>query len=402
MIDLLNKQLYKLTLFLLVLVLIFLFRNETPFLGTVGNYVSLIIVIFGFPFLLYRKTIIKSKYYSTDLDFLNTFWTINTIWMFLVPFIFFNYSFNLPVFYDGMNQDYRYVLFYYLAFIFASSSMSKYYNKIFQIILYVSLFAGILSFVMVDKSFSTISNREGAWSIPYYLWWVLNCGVGYWFLKSYYEGKTKIGFYLLILYLIISLFFLKRSGIVNVLILVSIGFIFHSVKKRSIMFLSILISFIFVIVFYFNDLFNLIFARFNDTATNIGEWDRNLEIDEFFDKVNVFQLITGFGMNNYLKMNYIGEVDSSLNSLHIGFYNILYKGGVLYSIFTITLFIYILRLWKYINKDLEIKIGFVLGLLFIIVHFYEGGWSYFPEHFFILLPIFRAINLASIRKSYRL
>ncbi len=397
--DQLNKQLYNITIFILLLILVFLFRNEAPILEKVGNYVSAIIIIVGFPFLLYRKILNKTISYSKDLGFLNSFWTITTIWMFLVPFIFYNYNLNALAFYDGMVQDYRYVLLYYFAFIFATSSMANYYDKLFKIILYVSLIAGVVSFIMVDKSFSTISSREGAWSIPYYLWWVLYCGVGYWFLKSFFEGKTKIGYYLVILYLIISLFFLKRSGIVNILILVPLGFIFHNDKKRSLIFLSVLSIFIFVIIVYFNDLFNLIFARFDDTAGNLEEWDRNLEIDEFFDKTTRFQLTTGFGINNYLKMNYIGETDSPLNSLHIGFYNIFYKGGVLYFLFTLTLSVYILKLWKYIHVNIEIKIGFVLGILFIVVHSYEGGWSYFPDHFFVLIPIFRAIDLASIYKS---
>jgi len=397
--DQLNKQFYKLTIFILLLILIFLFRNEAPILEKVGNYVSAIIIIVGFPFLIYRKIVNQTQIFSKDLGFLNVFWTITTIWMFLVPFIFYNYNLNALAFYDGMVQDYRYVLLYYFAFIFATSSMTIYYDKLFKIILYASLIAGIVSFIMVDKSFSTIARREGAWSIPYYLWWVLYCGVGYWFLKSFFEGKTKIGYYLVILYLIISLFFLKRSGIVNILILVALGFIFHNDKKRSLIFLSVLSLFITIIIFYFNDLFNLIFARFDDTAGNLEEWDRNLEIDEFFDKTTTFQLTTGFGINNYLKMNYIGEADSPLNSLHLGFYNIFYKGGVLYFLFTFTLSVYIIKLWKYIHKDIEIKIGFVLGILFILVHSYEGGWSYFPEHFFTLIPIFRAIDLASIYKK---
>jgi hypothetical protein len=395
----LGRQLYNITIFILILVFFFLFRNESTIIDKISNYTNLIIILIGFIYLLYRKLYNKTNYFSYDLKILNTFWIITSLWMFLVPFLFFNYNYSVSNLYDGMVQDYRYVLFYYFAFIFASSSMELYYAKLFKVIGYASLISGIFSLLLVDKSFTSISNREGAWSIPYYLWWVLYCGVGYWFLKSFFEGKTKIGYYLIILYLIISLFFLKRSGIVNILILVSLGFIFHNDKRRSLIFLSVLSLLIFIVIIYFSDLFNLIFARFDDTAGNLDEWDRNLEIDEFFDKTTRFQLTTGFGINNYLKMNYIGQSDIPLNSLHIGFYNIFYKGGVLYFLFTITLFVFIVKLWKYIHKDVEIKIGFVLGILFIMVHSYEGGWSYFPEHFFTLLPIFRAINLASIYKN---
>jgi hypothetical protein len=399
MVNDIGKNLYRIIIIILLLVFVFLFRNESPILETVGNYCSFFIILLGILFIWYWSINSNSNYFSKDLRLILVFWTITFFWMFFVPFIFFNYNYSISNFYDGIVQDYRYILFYFFAFILATSKMDFYYTKLFKVVGVFSLISGLFSFILSEKSFSAISAREGAWTIPYYLWWVLYSGTSYWFLKSFFERKTNIGYYLLFLYLVVSLFFLKRSGLINVLLLLVFAFVTNNESKRTFILLFMIVLAIIVIPIFFGDIFGLIFSRFFETANSLDDWDRNLEIDEFFEQVKDNEILTGFGVNNYLKMNYIGVEDNKLNSIHLGVYNIIYKGGVLYSLFMVALSVYIIKLWKYISINLEIKIGFIIGLIFILNLFYEGGWSYFPEHFFFLLPIFKAINLASIYKK---
>jgi hypothetical protein len=161
--------------------------------------------------------------------------------------------------------------------------------------------------------------------------------------------------------------------------------------------------FVFFLAFVFlGDYLNLLIIRFDADASNFGQFDRNLEIQEFFSSVSDIHLFTGFGANNYLKMRYIGVLDNGVNSLHIGFYNLIYKGGLLYLLFFLYLSYHILSLKKFIRFDPEIKIGYIIGILYLISFSYESGWSYVPIHFFYLLPIYRAIFLKDeIENSFK-
>ena len=152
------------------------------------------------------------------------------------------------------------------------------------------------------------------------------------------------------------------------------------------------IIFLILIVFFGQYLDSLGF-RFMSDIKDFESFDRKTEIDVFLDKVSLSQLLTGFGANNYLKMYYIGEQDNAVRALHVGFYNLIYKGGVPYVLFTLYLSYQILTLKKYVNDNPEIKIGFIIGIYFILSYSFENSWSYMPYHFFKLLPIYRAIYL---------
>jgi hypothetical protein len=215
----------------------------------------------------------------------------------------------------------------------------------------------------------------------------------YWFLQFYYTGKNKVGLYLLLINVGMSIILLKRSGFSNTLLIMALAFITSKFNFRSLVFLIVSVIGFLGIIFYFSELFDLLLFRFFGEVTDLEDWDRNLEIKEFFDSVKNFQLFTGFGVNNYLNMLYVGQTEEGVNSLHIGIYNIIYKGGLLYSLYMIYLAAKILSLYKYIDKNIEIKIAFVLGIYTFIGLFFEGGWNYLPGVFFSMLPIYRGIYL---------
>jgi hypothetical protein len=392
---------YKALNIMLVLVLIFLLRDATPFpfVQTVANYASVFILLIGLSVLFSWWKSGQQKTLNRDINSIFRFWLLMLVWFFSVPIIFFNLNFGTEFFYEGMYHDYRYLLFATLPFVFISDYAKKYYDKIFKNVGYVAVIAGLLAILIADKSFTSISNRNETFSLPYYLWWIVLMAYPYLFLNYYFTRKSKIGLYLIIIHFILSFIFLKRAGLVNGILVILFAFIFsENNNKRIISTLALLLVVIFS-SFFFSEYIDLLMARFEADSQNLDEWDRKTEVDELFSSASELELFTGFGANNYLKMYYVGVYDKGLNSMHIGAYNILYKGGLLYVGFILFLVYQIISLYRYLNFNNEIKIAFILGLTFIISFTYEQGWSYVPIIFFTLLPIYRGIYLKDKIKS---
>lgn len=387
------KLIYRGTLLILAFVFIFLFRFETAFLQNLGNYLSFFIIVIGIIIIIFWYTNNYVKFHNKTIRFIYKFWLLMLVWFLLVPFLFFGSNLNSQFFIQGMYHDYRYLLFSVLPFMFIGNNEKKYFQKIFDKVGFIAVISGIVSFILVDKSFTAISGREGGWSISYYLWWVVLCAYPYIFLKNLYLKEDKKGILLLILHILLSLFFLKRSGFVGALLLIFLVLILSENRKKYLKTVSIVGIMLIGLLIFFGDYIDILLLRFQNDIFNIEQFDRNLERKEFFRNVSIKQLLTGFGANNYLKMSYIGIQDNAVNSMHIGFYNLIYKGGVLYVLFVGYLGLQIVALRKFIKYNAEIKIGFIIGIIYLISFSYENGWSYMPIHFFSLLPIYRAIYL---------
>jgi hypothetical protein len=387
------KNSYKMLAVILLLVLLFLFRFESPIIETLANFGSLVILILGI-FLIVgaiRLGIVNNL--GSDLQTLLIFWSIAAGWMLIVPYLFFNYSFNAELFYQGMFHDYRYIIFSFLPFFFVTNEFKTYYDKILKYSSWVALCLGIAAIILSDKSISSVAQRDFSRNLPYFYWWIVMFTYPYWFLKFYSDGKNKIGLALLLINVIMSIFLLKRSGFTNSLMIILLSFITSKFSFKSFLFLLVSGFGLIAIFFFYSELFDLLIFRFFGEVDDLEEWDRNLEIKEFFDNVTDFQLFTGFGVNNYLNMLYVGQTEEGVNSLHIGIYNILYKGGWMYASFMIFLSFKILTLYKFISKDPEIKMAFVLGVYSMIGLLYEGGWSYMPTIFYSMYPVYRGFYL---------
>lgn len=386
-----GKLLYLGALTSLYLVILFLFRNEAGILETMGNYASLLILII----LLFLLALGRDDYksFSGGIKTLFVFWQILFILLLLVPFIF-SYGSNVSfVIYEGLFHDYRYLGFFSLSFLFISDKSVFYKDQLFRQIGGIALVAGIIAILIMDKSFSAISNRSSGFTLPYYLWWIVMWVYPYLFLKYLMKDFSSLGLWLFVLHVLLSLLFLKRAGLVDAGMLVCFYFIFSGSSSKRIKSIFIGVVAIFIGISFFSNVLNLVSDRFYNDADNLEQWDRNIEVLEFFTVTSKRERLTGFGANNYLKMTYIGEENKPVNALHIGAYNLIYKGGYLYVSFFILMIIQILGLRKYFRYNHEIRIGFIMGLVFIIGHAYQFSWSYNPVHFFWLVPILRAIYL---------
>ncbi len=378
---------------MLFFIFIYLFRNESPVLITLGNYISLSSFILGTIICLVWLANGFSKFLNSSIKSVYNLWLLMILWFLLVPIIFFREPFSTQLFYQGMYHDYSYLIFSFLPFMLISNKDNWNFQNILNKVGFVAVLSGVAALIMVDKSLLSVSNREGTWTVSYYLWWVVICIYPYLFLKSNFLEKDHKGLILILLHLLLSLFFVKRSGFVDALILISLFFYFSEKSSDMIKRISILGLFLLVGIGFLGNYFDALMIRFEADASNLGQLDRNLEVEEFFSVVSTRDLLTGFGANNYVKMRYIGIEEKGVNSLHIGLYNIIYKGGILYALFMLYLGAQIISLRKYINYNPEIKIGFIMGIWFLISFSYENGWSYVPSHFFSLLAIYRGVYL---------
>ncbi|MCK6611999.1 MAG: hypothetical protein L6Q78_13275 [Bacteroidia bacterium] len=366
-------------------------------LETLSNYASALIFILGIFLIYFWNEQGGSKFLTGSIKTIFTFWMLLVGWFLVVPFILVR-SGNVN-FVEGMYSDYRFLIFSILPFIFISNEANIYYNKIFKAVSIVAIVSGVFSILTVDKTVVDAFERQTV-GVPYFLWWVVVCVYPYMFLKSFVSKQKSYGLILFSIHIICSLLFLKRSGITGAFSYFIIILIFSNIGgANKIKIFSGVAVLLLVIVLLFGNYLEPLYARFEKDASDIENFDRLTELDEFFSGVTTFQILSGFGANNYMKMYYIGEFDNEVRALHIGFYNILYKGGILYLFFTIFLAYQILKLFPYIKRDNEILIGFVMGVYFILSYSFENSWSYIPYHFFKLLPIYRAIYLKDLLKS---
>lgn len=386
-----QKICYQGVVVILLLVFLSLFRFESSIIDTLANYAGIGILSIGIMDITFWLHHRNSQSFGSDVNSIYKFWMIMLLYFFSIPLFDSKFNFNIGTFYQGVFHDYKYLLFATLPFLFITDSSKIYYDKIFKNVGYVALAAGCIAILISDKSLSNVASRKETFTLTYFLWWIVLMVFPYLFLNFYYRKKFKVGYYLIIIHFILSFLFLKRAGFLNGILVVFFALIFSKQRSKIGIALLFLILLVFFASLLFNDYIDLLMSRFTKDSTNLEEWDRNTEAEEFFNKVSFAQLITGFGANNYIKMYYVGVYDKAVNALHIGAYDTIYKGGVLYVLFKLYVGIKIISLYKYIKHSIEIKIGFIIGIIFIISHFYEQSWSYLPTIFFTLLPIYRAI-----------
>lgn len=393
-----NNVIYYVTYLIVLLTFFYYLRNEIPFLESIFNYISLLILFLGYG--IFGLWLLLGNYRKMHprMRFIFSAWMFTIIYMFFTPFLLHNYQLTAERLYAGMYHDYRHIMFTLLPFMFVSDDITYYRNKIINDLAKVAIVAGVAGILLADKSIGAIAFRSNTWSASYYLWWMTESALLYWFARSYLGKVNRDGYIIALLYLVLSLLFLKRAGFVNLALLFFLSYVTSFRSIRSLGMFIVLLFFLMVVLFFMQDAVNLIGERFIESSSNIEEFDRLSEAEEYFRRISLFEKWLGFGINNYITMLYIDSV-REVNAIHIGFVNILYKGGIVYAAFMLYLFFSILSLISQIGKNIEIKIGLIVGVIFIIGHSYEYSWAYTATIFFVLLPIYRAIHVCD---SYRL
>lgn len=249
-----------------------------------------------------------------------------------------------------VTQDLRYVMYMAIGFALANKAFIKKYHKLMKFLGGVCIVFGILALKDYNFNINIVASggRIGIWDISYYYWWLSASIFAYNFSYSRITGKDKfIGYGSFITYLVIGMLFLKRSVLINILALLTFTTFLNSrqdkvdkkINPRVIRILIVGALLIVVILVlgkqlknsYFGVVFDSLINRFTE-GESLG-YDRTNEASKYFASVSPIYYIMGQGLGNYV------ITDHFLNALHIGLYNIIYKGGIFYFAFWIYLII---------------------------------------------------------------
>lgn len=302
----------------------------------------------------------------------------------------------------SISQDWRYIALFFLGGIYATDDrMMAYFHHIMHTIAIISIVMGVFAVVLIVQNGSIIM-RGSDDQMSYHLWWTSTVGFAYCGLYYFLsEKKDRLFLFAFLTYFIIGMSFLKRSCFLNCIIIALLS-VFLSSKlgrgKRTIAIVVMALLVFFALIIMIPNLnmlvFDALFQRFSDTANDIKEFDRLIEFNVFNEQMTVKQKITGLGVGNFLSYNRYGLIngeDTLLNALHLGYGNIIYKGGVVYALFYIVTYFKLFGNWfrsKHYNTNYLVCFGVSISALISL--FYEGSWTYTIGPFCISAPIFYA------------
>lgn len=311
-------------------------------------------------------------------------WTLVIFYLLIVGAIrsdFFANGFNVGTF---LAQDLRFVMYVGIGILLADSPRILYFQKIIHTIAYISIIFGIIALANFNFDYAMASEgaRLGIWSLPYYLWWA--SGSVYAYMYPYYRlsGKNKVaGIGSLFVYLLLGLMFIKRSVAVNAIITIVLTEIFVGYEKKQkhtgrlsatikiILIIAVLLG-IGMAIPYTRVLLISLAKRFFSQG-NLFEYDRAQEATVYFRGASISELIFGQGIGHYV-VTY-----RELNGLHIGVYNLIYKGGVFLLFIYIYIFLRIISLFLH-RKEMRKNqlIWLTVAVSYVICMLYEGTWSY--------------------------
>lgn len=280
----------------------------------------------------------------------------------------------------GFFQDYRHLSFILLAFSFLDLG-EQYFMRLIRFLIvigYVSIFGCLIS---AEISFVDIVSRSNTWTNSYYFWWIIN-GFGPFLGVLYFSGQKQFkSKHLLILFIanvLLGLIFLKRAVVINFLLVLILSSFIHSIKARNLLYLVI----VFVAFSYSNSvLVDSLYERFQETSNDIVGWDRLSEVSAIWDVTGISDWFIGFGANNYLRISHIIN-EFEVNAIHIGLFDIFYKGGIVYFAFLLYV---LLKVFRSRRQGVFRNVGMISALLFTFRLTYENSSSYTSNIFFGML-----------------
>ena len=306
---------------------------------------------------------------------------------------------NLPI---VLGQDLRYVLLFLMGGIFAyNAETMSYFHWLMKWLGVISILFGILAILFFDITSVAIAERLGTWTISYYFWWASCACFSYWGYYALFTNKHRfLGIAVLMTYVVLGALFVKRASLLNGLVILLVYFIINrKTNLKSFLRVLVIVASSVVILYalapsVFNTITEVYSARINQTQEDLDELDRNREVHAYFESASKLQILLGNGIGHYTK--YSGAINKdniTMNALHIGWANIIYKGGVLYLLFYVVILFAIIRkcfnarkLNSYQLTCLGVSISSIVSLL------YEGSWTYTIDPVCISAPLFYLLS----------
>jgi hypothetical protein len=251
-----------------------------------------------------------------------------------------------------------------------------------------------------------------------YVLWGVTCNIfayaGYFALIN--KENEILGLVLVLLNVILGLLFQKRSVIVDSAALIVFcafnylindrGMLKHRIKVVLKGIGILLAIFACMLIIYNNSIIlqamvNQTFARI--TGSNIFDYDRQREANNFVESSSLGEKVFGYGIGYYLTSPTWGIY----TMMHIGYYNLLYKGGVFYILF----WLYILRRSAKALRNIRYLDRYSRACLFLTLSafvsmVYDFSWSemimpvcYMPFVGHICMTNYKAIRENAVKAA---
>jgi hypothetical protein len=217
------------------------------------------------------------------------------------------------------------------------------------------------------------------------------------FIYNRIKKRYVIIFLILIFIFIIifSAFYQKRQQILELILCVVLANFFYKKLLQGLIPKSKIISFFILILFlifiFSSDILSNVFSRFSDTLNNIKDFDRLEESRKVLSSFNILNWIIGKGFG-YKAPDTPGGI-----ILHIGYSNLLMKGGLILLLF------YLFQAFKnirYCNRKAKqypvFYIGVAISIFSMIQLTYSPGYHWFVTSLIMGLAMFSRYPLKSI------
>ena len=374
--------------FVLVAVLLTVFFQtfHTFLSNTVGMFLSLLILVSGFGgWFLYYKTHSLNAWGKAFFALIVYFLIVGMLHGIRLS----NHIIGL-----ALSQDLRYVMFFIIGGMFAFDDKMYYFHQIMKVLGIISIIFGFFALLTFNPSLQSIDTREGTWSISYYYWWCSLACFYYWgYYALFMKKDIAIGYGVMIAYVLLGFLFLKRSVVVDFTTML-LFYVLFAPKKRGYFTPIAILSVIVLILLLFkgsflNSIYDLLMGRFE---LSMEEFDRQLEANAYFSNASIFDLILGNGIGHYYNSVNIRDSASTLNALHLGWANIIYKGGVVYAIYSVLLYLSVVKCLIRLPKDNYGRVCLGVAVSSLVSLFYAGSWTYTILPFCISAPIFYTVT----------
>lgn len=389
-----EKSFFRWTIWSVVLGIIYPVVNNGSFLT---NLISLLSTIFAIVAII--------NFYSNSESPKTTgmvkFFAVVAVYMFLVGVVGGSLSVGKTTLLLTITQDLRYVALFWLGGLYASSDKyMAFFHIIMKRLAWIAVLMCLLALILILGT-GSFNQRESEDNLIYHLWWSATGMMYCCYFGLMVESKDRKQFILvLVFYFVLGMAFLKRSCFIDTLLILALSLFISSRNKggnKTFRIILILVVIMVVLLSLFpainNVVFSALFDRFNSVDT-LDEFDRVIETNQFLSNTTKWQRLFGFGIGNYLTYDRYDTGGSSLlNALHLGYMNIVYKGGVLYVLFYIILYFKIFKVWfKKYHKPVFYYVCLGVAISSLVSLLYEGSWTYTITPFCISAPIFYAAN----------
>ncbi len=350
-------------------------------------------------------TIYFIKNGKTPKSTLLNLWLALMMYLFLIGFLYRFPSFPQDI-YTFLCMDLSYIVFMTIGIVLAEDIYLISINRLMKEIVFITIVFQLLAIVWFDNTVLIEDRNVTITSNNYsYTFWNISsnvaifCGISFFYniLNGVkYSFNSVITSVCFILYVVIGLSFQKRAPLINTLSLFVISYIIFVIQSRTklpalffrIVFFILIFGLILVYLYHNYDFAHTLVdqtrLRFTDEYGQNGSlttYDRQREADEFIERTEAFQIITGYGVGNYVATSML----DLHGMLHIGYYNMIYKGGIFYMLFLFYIFSKTLQAFlhsKTFNSYDRICLGITISIFVSMIYEFSWGETIMPVCYF--------------------